>query len=111
MNIYLKYIKTKNAIYKTRKWLPDETMFDNKVPVYEHACIDNKDIIAQSDTIEGLCDMFCGTYKDNKDIVRWCLTLDGLDLNELTDCYGLIWTGTGFNRVAKINNKGELELL
>ena len=66
------------------------------------------EIINQADTIEELCDEFVGIYKGKhiKSLSK--------DLWILKDCeviYGAIWTDKGLIYVAKMNDKGELELL
>lgn len=65
----------------------------------------------QADTIEELCDEFVSVYEkyhDHWDNFKECLQLcwDGG-----AEIYGAIWTDKGLIFVAKVNDKGELELL
>lgn len=54
----MKYIRTKDGIYKTRQCYPEETFFENVTYVYRHEFVKNKDIVKQANTIEELCDEF-----------------------------------------------------
>ena len=110
----MKYIRTKDAIYKVRKPALDEYLWEDSTYVYGHEHIKNSEIIEQADTIKKLCDEF--VYISN--LRTWLSplkTLDGVYLfnkNEtLLDVYGAIWTDKGLIYVAKMNEKGELELL
>lgn len=82
--------------------------------------IDKKDIIAKADTIEELCDCFIAVDKNgnlcgNPMIAKghcfksFCnyYKANGIDV----DCYLAILTDKGLIFVAKMNEKGELELL
>ena len=67
------------------------------------------EIIKQADTIEELCDEFVClenkmAFHDLETITSSC------NLKHLT-IYGAIWTDKGLIYVAKMNEKGELELL
>ena len=68
----------------------------------------------QADTIEDLCDcyvrMFIKKSKGMKPMVLSDKNDRTLILNEHED-YGAIWTDKGLIYVAKMNEKGELELL
>ena len=90
----------------------------------------NSEIIKQADTIKELCDEFVDTSElkttntggwlydefdsDNKCLVyyaedeRRTIPLNEFDLSKI---YGAIWTDKGLIYVAKMNDKGELELL
>ncbi len=112
----MKYIRTKYGIYKTDspiqpekelqiKWIDDhcfETSWKTKL-------CDCK----QADTIEELCD--CKVYRLNGTI-KWIVK----ELADLGQCfeiidfenwYGALDTDKGLIYVAKMNEKGELELL
>ena len=82
--------------------------------------ISKDNIFKQADTIEELCDTkvairksnhkaylghFYGTFMFQEDS-GWLGRLDSYEI-----IYGAIWTGKGLIYVAKINDKGELELL
>lgn len=82
-------------------------------------CVDKKDILKQADTIEELCDWFIVEGDDNE--ITYHKTLfsaktDGkdyiLESNEAYTIYGCVLVkGKGLIYVAKMNEKGELELL
>ena len=138
-NIVMKYIRTKDKIIdltskqiSSFKIIDDETAIDEYgedggfIMVYyynqdvgEHIEYDNKgghsmdnwylkDILKQANTIEELCDEFVyideGSYPE---------VSDELDLMQTksTIIFGAIWTDKGLIYVAKMNEKGELELL
>ena len=64
-----------------------------------------------ANTIEELCDEFVIIGKKKrkvKEITKVIYTLNQLKNNEI---YGAIWTDRGLIYVAKMNGKGELELL
>ena len=106
----MKYIRTKDEIYE---------IDNNKYSVVElnghqllNMKVDNKGLIyreyilKQSDTIEELCDEFVmignhDHYISEKKFV-W---FEGIKI------YGAIWTDRGLIYVAKMNDKGELELI
>lgn len=83
------------------------------------------DVIKSADTIEELCDEFVvytpNMYSNMKVYLRYEFEskLDSAiqdyanykDLNEEVYVYGAIWTDKGLIYVAKMNDKGELELL
>jgi hypothetical protein len=67
------------------------------------------DIIAQSDSIEKLCDEFVYVSKEDGNHM---FHMNGIPhFTKLDDIYGAIWTKWGLKYVAKMNEKGELELL
>ena len=82
----------------------------------EDCFIPKNEIVDEADTIEKLCDEFI-VVSDNceKPIIS------ALPFNELkiyaknrakyANCYGAIWTECGLKYIAKMNSKGELELL
>lgn len=80
---------------------------------YEIECRD-ADIIKEADTIEELCDEF---VMNNEVVIG--SPRDGMNRLQLADyyakkgknVYGAIWTDKGLIYVAKMNEKGELELL
>lgn len=111
----MKYIKTKDAIYKVRKPALDEYLWEDSTYVYGHEHIDNKDIIKRADTIEELCDEFVmkATFRIEKPFIA------EISFNYLCKSYnknneevfGAIWTDKGLLYVAKMNESGCLELL
>ena len=101
----MKYIRTKDKIEK----VPD--YYANKLVEYPNLKI--------ADTIEELCDGFIVEEKDNE--TNWFV----MEMDELKNMpqeqrifelknwnhYAFIKTNKGLVYVAKLNNKGELELL
>lgn len=114
----MKYIRTKDGIYE-----------ENKVPClrckyfagsfFEEGCQGKTSICVfpQADTIEELCDEIVirrneKPYYSNSPIGKsksW-KAYQPL-VKEIKDIYGAIWTDKGLIYVAKMNDKGELELL
>lgn len=73
-----------------------------------------------ADTIEELCDRFVIEYKQHNEqhILKTFLRAERnflrdkmYELNHIKNLYGAIWTDKGLIYVAKMNDKGELELL
>lgn len=117
-----KFIRTDEGIYETR---------ENGETCNGFGCKSNngtikihkKDIIEQADTIEELCDEFVIIYKDeykyyantdkpfitnNKPYTLKSRTEEKL---KYFNYYGAIWTDKGLIYVAKMNEKGDLELI
>lgn len=114
-----KYIRTKDAIYKVRKPALDEYLWEDSTYVYGHEHIKNSEIIKQADTIEELCDSEVIVWKDSTPST-WNKFLTKQEFEHLYSSfqrkkviaiYGAIWTDKGLVYVAKMNEKGELELL
>ena len=112
----MKYIRVKDKIYKVvdSVYLKDENFVKVDNPLMFNNIILRENIDMEGDTIEELCDEF--VYISN--LRTWLSplkTLDGVYLfnkNEtLIDVYGAVWTERGLKYVAKLNKKGELELL
>lgn len=101
----MKYIRTKDAI-------GTETI-DNAGIKWRDVKGYSTEIVKQADTIEELCDRFviCGKpdyyelYEDFDEVK------DLFYAENVTNIYGAIWTDKGLIFVAKLNNKGKLELL
>lgn len=92
----MKYIRTKDEIF----------VLSTK---HEHLA-DEYGAINQADTIEELCNEFV-LCEDN----HYCIVSD-IEAKEMATTnygiiYGAIWTDKGLIYVAKMNDKGELELL
>lgn len=131
----MKYIRTEDGIFKISqaysnkdrvvvfygKIINDEIGFCCKLP--------NKDI-QLADTIEELCDELIIKYKSEKkpryiDMTKLLKTCENIGVafrkhiewlfanykEQLEICNGAIWTDKGLIYVAKMNEKGELELL
>ena len=127
----MKYIRTKDKVLKVRKPFADEYTDNTHIHCYEHPMVHKRDIIKQADTIEELCDAFVDTSElkttntggwlyDEFDSKNKCLvyyvedekrTIPLTEYDDLSKVYGAIWTDKGLIYVAKMNDKGELELL
>lgn len=134
----MKYIRTKDGIYELMPNIEQdyEVSFDSKTlePAYytiNHEWVAKKDVIKQADTIEELCDLFVDTtglkgiadgwrfdgYDKSKKALWWISTSETTryipisEWNDKTVIKGAIWTDKGLIYVAKMNEKGELELL
>lgn len=111
----MKYIRTKDGIFEFAK------RFD--LEHYKKVGFSNEDIIRKfirngnklSDTIEELCDCFVvirpqPRVTDHYILHRFAFVKEHC-LNGDEMVYGAIWTDRGLIYVAKMNDKGELELL
>lgn len=92
-----KYIRTKNNQVVDLDTMEFDWAFPRENFVKAHA-------VKQADTIEELCDEFV-IIADDKPYIR----VPAGNTNFQT--YGAIWTDKGLIYVAKMNEKGELELL
>ena len=125
------FVRTKDGIYKVIEdcgdWYkvevpPSKWEEDDNGVYYEDSKIAGfykKDIIKQAETIEELCDIF---VLKNGDV--YMPYLHDIPLIAFMNCrkqvlerktykelYGSIWVGADLRAVAKMNEKGELELL
>lgn len=126
----MKYIRTKDGVYEVYTKdldLNDKTHRDIAGFRAQHCRgwnypLKPKDIVKVVDTIEELCDsfvMFCPNAHRRK--IRVYETMHSISLyskrdkrwngNMVDKVYGAIWTDKGLIYVAKMNKKGELELL
>ena len=100
----MKYIRTKDGIYEIEHDL-------GHIVITKQECPDTELFIKKSDTIEELCDKFVFMSYGNP------LIINSLDIprkyveNYANQTYGAIWTEWGLKYVAKMNDKGEVELL
>ena len=105
----MKYIRTKDGIYEI-------VDFDDKCiipcPIIRMNgrlthCSDYKELL-QADTIEELCDEFVVVIENKPHLIprEWLKQEIIVDV-----LYGVIWTDKGLIYIAKMNDKGELELL
>ena len=110
----MKYIRTANEIYDKDDLYICEELNGKPYGVKGNSwVIYHESIIKEADTIEELCDEFVGIDIDGHYIIHNDGWLEGariIPLNEIT-YYGAIWTDKGLIYVAKMNEKGELELL
>lgn len=108
----MKYVRTKETEYGC---IIDTIRY--KEQTGEECWIPQNEIVKEADTIEELCDEFVFIDK-NKLIEHRCWThLEWAIANckrnniDISTIYGAIWTDKGLIYVAKMNEKGELELL
>lgn len=110
----MRYIRTKGGIYR-------KNIFPNKeTSIKEWESIGFK-VCAQADTIKELCDEFVcenslidsSPRKENGQIIGRYQKIDNAIMlaKKGLVVYGAIWTDKGLIYVAKMNSKGELELL
>ena len=132
----MKYIRTNNdKIYDLKAYSGWEVDEDGNYHIWHHpkySCvyyidIEAEDVIKQADTIEELCDEIVIHNPNNdgeffpKYFVYQNRREDLLNKKHADFCkkyyklkveiYGAIWTDKGLIYVAKMNDKGELELL
>ena len=110
----MKYIRTKDGVYfKIRDTeYNNEHIVVGKTPIDFGTYILKKDIVGQADTIEELCDEFVGidmTCENGHQLLR---TIPYKCANFWNGgIYGAVWCEFGLKYVAKLNSKGELELI
>lgn len=118
-----RFIKTKDGIYDETKAcliadaITSEIFVEKMIDGYTSHL---EKVIAQADTPEELCDLFIDEetkaifHKHNGYVINWrtnlVYSLKGL-VKEFHSIKGAIWTSKGLIYVAKMNEKGELELL
>ena len=113
----MKYIRTKDGIYKVESTLRDNGIVKG-YNVGEMGFIRKDQVIKQSENLEELCDEFVGyfecfnrsyyfIYKNGYDELK----SDVQTFSPNCSAYGAIWTSKGLIFVARMNYKGELELI
>ena len=128
----MKYIRTKDGrIYATDNIRKKEGCVVYYPIKGSGVGFEDREIINQADTIEELCDEFVDTSElkttntggwlyDEFNAKNKCLvyyenderkTMPLNEFDDLSKIYGAIWTDKGLIYVAKMNEKGELELL
>ena len=120
----MKYIKTKTGVYERLE--PSEEcpeVEDNPWLLVVNGIINKHSdpIIAEDDTIEMLCDEFVlydnqlKTYgvfdKMSTKVITFKWIKNNLDIYKGMTIYGAIWTDKGLIFVARMDDKGELELI
>jgi hypothetical protein len=119
----MKYIRTEKGIYEVVG--ADSCSYLNAPPEMYYITSCNKNIlkskvIAQADTIEELCDEFVlfdkqfnthGLFDKKVITYEWLKSHIEIYQEKYFTIYGAIWTDKGLIYVAKMNEKGELELL
>jgi hypothetical protein len=117
----MKYIRTEKGIYEVVG--ADSCSYLNAPPEMYYITSDNKNIlkskvIAQADTIEELCDIYVSVYEESLDNEFFeAYKYTPMEVKNFyigyipKEVYGAVWTDKGLIYVAKMNEKGELELL
>ena len=110
----MNYIRTKERIFEV---LPNQVLEDDIInTIYGQFC--KQEIIAKADTIEELCDEFVRI--DTKFNIFLLAEYDEIieEIDKFGEFYegrfiyyGAVWTSKGLIYVAKMNDKGELELI
>ena len=131
MGTIMRYIRTKDGIYDLEKSLFHQYNGIRVLTPYCKQYEENPSLCKTADTIEELCDEFLDTSElkttntggwlydefdsDNKCLVYYAederRTIPLNEFDDLSKIYGAIWTEWGLKYVAKMNEKGELELL
>ena len=94
----MKYIRTKDGeIIKINKNVTEDSIWSCKYEIDKLA-----------DTIEELCDEFVSILYGRPNIC--CLSTARFNCEKF-DVFGAVWTDKGLIYVAKMNEKGELELI
>ena len=123
-----KYIRTKDGrVFNFIEKQPHNYILVNNKETYGDICIDIDEILKQADTIEELCDEFVlvdENYCHDFYIDHYYDDMVEVYEEEKERCknpfpyprkprmfYCAIWTDKGLIYVAKMNEKGELELL
>lgn len=109
----MKYVRTKDGIYELDKYKEKYHYFKVNGSAYKLQKISE---CKQANTIEELCDEFVvmsgySFRHDTFKTLRNAIKHSKLFPFEVMYIYGAIWTDIGLIYVAKMNDKGELELL
>ena len=96
------FVRTKDKIYQGK----DDFIILKDQELYIKHFQDH--IVRTADTVEELCDEY---VRVNKDIHEYLASEDKPTRYKGSEIYGAIWTDKGLIYVAKMNDKGELELL
>ena len=105
------YIRTKNNIYKVESTLRDSG-FIKGYNVGKMGFIIKDQVITQSENLEELCDEFVVMDKETKEVMNIVYFLEYAKLWDTCkyNIYGSVWCEWGLKYVAKLDDKGELEL-
>ena len=121
----MSYIRTKDGIYKVESETYNKQGY--YIDRYEEDVILKKQVIIQSESLEELCDEgvievkfgstgyithFKKYIYDLKKFLKYLEECQPITKDEILNVYGAIWIdGKGLVYVAKMNDKGELELI
>jgi hypothetical protein len=118
----MKYIRTKYGIYKLIWDIIEKNGKKYIIEKYD-GCILEEEVLNQAETIEELCDECISVLENGNGSHIWHESefveektpylFDNARMFKEDDeiIYGAIWTDEGLIYVAKMNEKGELELL
>ena len=121
----MKYIRTKNGRIVAVPKNSELVLYDDEKLIIDttkrgQTCVYGI-VEKQADTIEELCDEFVFHTLDgyeqhflSQGHLEDVLSNNNIDLQDYLSCreiYGAIWTDNGLTYVARMNEKGELELL
>lgn len=117
------YIRTKDGVYKVsylNAYATHKRKGETLLEGYKTAYIKNENIIAQSENLEELCDLFIDEetktifHKHNGYVINWKTNMV-YSLKALSESYhsvkGAIYTSKGLIYVTKMDDEGELCLL
>lgn len=105
----MRYIRTKNGIYDLDKSIWYEFTGRKVRMPYCEEYEKQPGLCKTADTIKELCDEFVGINDGKPQMLRFVPYACAQYWNG--GVYGAIWTDKGLIYVAKMNEKGELELL
>lgn len=103
----MKYIRTKDGIYDLEKSLFHQYNGIRVLTPYCKQYEENPSLCKTADTIKELCDEFVMISDGKHKLDIGCHSYS----DEKIQIYGAIWTDKGLIYVAKMNEKGKLELL
>ena len=114
----MRYLRTDTEIYDIDDLHVCEELNGKPYATNDEGWVIYKEsIVKEADTIEELCDEFVIAYESGARIVygdlEWAETKakSSLRIGNKSVIYGAIWTDKGLQFVARLNDKGELELL
>lgn len=109
------YIRTKDGrIIDTTKIVTGSKHMDFATNDESFREIFKTEPLAKSESLEELCDEFIYDYGKDKDRFKndkLALKILKANNNDKVNIYGCIWCEFGLKYIAKLNSKGELELL
>lgn len=117
----MKYIRTKDRIFEVYKEKEDGYIIRTKPflettnkEYYLNLFFSKERVIKVADTIEELVDEYVRVHKTFNNMSMVCdkeLAISSSKYPKHYDVYGSIWVDGELHKVAKMNEKGELELL
>ena len=106
------YIRTKDGVYEVEGRKFYDALKRKHYITTKGLAIKEDDIIKQSDTIEELCDEYVGVDNTCENGHQFLRAIPYKCANFWNGgVYGAVWCEFGLKYVAKLNSKGELELI